>query len=383
MRKTNCLGIILSFFILITSSSCIEPNIIEELGIVTAYGFDQNPDTQEIDGTVVLYQFNPDITDASQIIHSSGATFDTIRANANKQSGYQIVNGQLQTLIFGPTISEEGIFPYLDTIERNAAVSDMLYVAVADQPTRDLMSASNYEEAPNIGIYLHRLIETAVKSEVIVSSTFHEFMRSYFRVGLDPVVPILTVEDNKVEVNAIGMMQNDVLVGTLSMDEIFYARLLRDRFKEGRVELTMNLDDFDEYITQYVNDPRSEDDLHVVIDQLGSRASINVTDTEALNFEVDIKLNGRVIELSQRINLDEPGPLKKMESEIERQIEENLIEVVGRSQELGSDIFGFGVQYNNATRGQSLTTDDWHDLFPNINVNYNIDVEIKRFGIVQ
>ncbi|MDQ0351632.1 spore germination protein [Alkalibacillus filiformis] len=382
MRKTNYLGIIFSLLILITSTSCIEPNIIEELGIVTAYGFDQNEDTQEIEGTVVLYQFNPDITDASQIIHSDGKTFDTIRSNANKQSGYQIVNGQLQTILFGPSISEEGIFPYLDTIERNAAVSDMLYVAVADQPTRDLMSASNYEEAPNIGIYLHRLIETAVKNEVIISSTFHEFMRSYFRAGLDPVVPILTVEDNKVEVNSIGAMQDDILVGTYSMDEIFYARLIRDRFKQGRTELTMDLNDFEGYIAEYVHDPRG-DEMHVVLDQLGSTATIRVVDIDALAFEVDIKLDGRVIELSHRINLDEPEPLHKMEREVERQIEENLTKVVEKSQELNSDIFGFGTKYNNRTRGQPLTSEEWRDLFPNIEVDYNVSVEIKRFGIVQ
>ncbi|WP_027963810.1 hypothetical protein [Halalkalibacillus halophilus] len=81
---------ILLFFIigsLMFSSACVEENLIEELGIVTAYGFDFNKETNEYDATTVLYQFNPDITDASQIIKSSGRTFQMAKSKANKKIG--------------------------------------------------------------------------------------------------------------------------------------------------------------------------------------------------------------------------------------------------------------------------------------------------------
>ncbi|GAA0470904.1 spore germination protein GerSC [Alkalibacillus silvisoli] len=364
-------------------SSCVDERIIEELGIVTVYGFDYSDSADQIDGTTVLYQFNPDITDASQIIHSTGNTFDGIRDNANKQSGYKIVNGQLQNVIFGPNMSENGIFPYLDSIERNTAVSVMLYVALSDEPTRNLLSASNYEEAPNIGIYLQRLIETAVRDERIVSSTFHEFMRSYFQVGKDPVVPILSEEDNKVRVNGIGALQDDVLVGEYTMEEAFYVRLLTDRFDSGRVELALGLEQFEGFISEHANREQEEEQMFLTIDQITSDTTIDLKDKDAINFMVEISMDARVIELSQRINLDNPEAIKLIQEAVEKKLESNLKEVVKKSKEMNTDVFGFGVEYDNRTRDEELTKKQWRDLFPTVEVDYQIDLEIKRFGTVQ
>ncbi|MET3683555.1 spore germination protein [Alkalibacillus flavidus] len=373
---------VMCLIVLTLLTGCLQSkNIIEKLGIVTAYGFDLNQQ-QELEGTTVLYQFNPDITNASQIIHSTGKTFDMVRANANKKSGYKIVNGKLQTILFGPSIAEQGIFPYLDTIERNAAISDMLYVTMSETPAQDILSASNYEEAPNVGVYLNRLIETAVQNEEIVSSTFHEYMRSYFNIGREPLIPVLSVENNKVAVDKIGAMQGDVHVGSFSLDEVFYVRLLRDKYNSGRIDLEFDLEPFEPYIQEYHRDNRG-DNMYVVIDKLESNTSIQLRDPEKLTYDVTVKLNGRIIEKSHRMNLDQPEPLKQLEKAIIQKMENELIEVVSKSKQLGSDVFGFGVKYNNKTRGEELTRDKWQDLYPNIDVNYDISIDIKRFGIVQ
>ncbi|WP_411954980.1 Ger(x)C family spore germination protein [Alkalibacillus sp. S2W] len=379
-RKITLLIVGLLSMIIIPSCSHSK-DVIEQLGVVSAYGFDEN-DEKVLEGTTVLYQFNPDITNASQIIHSTGKTFNMVQSNANKKSGYKIVNGKIQTLLFGPSIAEQGVFPYLDTIERDAAISDMLYVTISEEPARDILAASNYEEAPNIGVYLNRLVDTAVLDEKIVSSKFHEFMRDYSQVGQEPLVPIISIQQNKAAIEEIGIMQGDVHVGNYSMKEVFFVRLLRDEFNEGRLNLELETEPFQDFIKEYQGDSR-RDKMYVVIDQLKNNSRINLTNVENLTYEVDVNIHGRIIEKSQRMNLDQTAPLRKLEDEVNKKIEEKIESVVKKSQEVNADVFGFGVKYNNRTRGEELTRDQWQDLFPNIEVNYNVSTEIKRFGIVQ
>ncbi|NIK13089.1 Ger(x)C family spore germination protein [Alkalibacillus almallahensis] len=379
-RKITLLIVGLLSMMIIPSCSHSK-DVIEKLGVVSAYGFDQNEE-QVLEGTTVLYQFNPDITNASQIIHSTGSTFNMVRSNANKKSGYKIVNGKLQTLLFGPTIAKKGVFPYLDTIERDAAISDMLYVTISEEPARDILSASNYEEAPNIGVYLNRLVDTAVLDEKIVSSKFHEFMRDYLQVGREPLVPIISIKQNKAAIEEVGIMQGDSHVGSFSMKEIFFVRLLREEFNEGRLDLELETKPFQDYIKEYQGDNR-EDKMFIVIDQLQNNSKINLTNVDHLTYEVDVSIHGRIVEMSQRMNLDKAAPLRKLEEEIDKKIKKNLEAVVKKAQQVNADVFGFGVKYNNRTRGEELTREQWQDLFPNIEVDFNVSTEIKRFGIVQ
>ncbi|MDQ0159891.1 Ger(x)C family spore germination protein [Alkalibacillus salilacus] len=355
-------------------------NVIEELGVASAYGLDIN-EQQQLDGTTVLYQFNPDITNASQIIRSTGETFSMVRSNANKKSGYKIVNGKLDTILFGPTIAKQGIVPYLDTIERDAAISNMLYVTMSEEPARDILSASNYEEAPNIGVYLHSLVDKSVRNEEIVSSTFHEFMRSYYRAGREPLVPIISIKENKASIDKVGIMHGDTHVGNLSLDEVFLVRLIRDKFQSGRINLEMDIEPFKQYIEESQHNSR-KDQMYVVLDKLKNNTQIKLTNVDDLTYKVNVNLNARIIETSQQMTLENPKVVKILEQQINKKLEEDLKTVLKKSQQINSDVFGFGVKYNNHTRGEELTREQWQDLFPNIEVDYNVSTEIKRFGTV-
>ncbi len=300
--------IIISLISCLFLTGCLETHILEELGIVTIYGFDQAEGEDKLKSTTVLFQFNPDVTDASQIIHSTGSTFRELRNNANKKSGYKIVSGQLRTILFGPKLSRAGIFPHIDTLQRDASISDMVFIAVSNQPTEQVLTASNYEQSPNIGTYIQRLIETSVRDERITSSTLHEFSKKFFTVGYDPLVPIIANHDNKAQLTGLAIFQDDHYVDELSIEDVFYVRLISDKFKQGQVDLKLPIEPFKNMMEDF-EEPNS-DQVIVVLDQLNNKTNVEITNPGGYDFKVDVDIQGRIVELTERIDLQNKEAIK-------------------------------------------------------------------------
>ncbi|SDN86304.1 spore germination protein [Tenuibacillus multivorans] len=362
-------------------AGCLEQNIIEDLGIVTVYGVDQGEDVGSIKGTTVIFQFNPDITDASQIISSQGQTFREMKKNANKKSAYKIVSGQLRSILFGPEVAKDGIFPYLDPLDRDAALSDLIFVAIANEPAAEVLSAQNYEQAPNVGTYIQELLGAAVRSERIVSSTLHEFIRNYFIVGQEPLVPILSKKNNKVAIDSIAIMKSDQQVGTLSLDEIFYVRLFLKDFKAAEFQLELPIEVFKDYLEDY--EVINRDELYVVMDKIYSNTKIKLVDPDALKFKVTVDMAGRIVELTERLNLQNKDVVKLMEENIQKSIKENIQNVINKTQELQADVYGFGKIYNSNIKDETLSHEKWRDMYPNIDVDVSVNMKIRSYGTVE
>lgn len=373
--------ILISLMSLTLLAGCVEKNVLEQLGIVTAYGFDKANGNDMLQSTTVLFQFNPDITDASQIIYSEGHTFRELKKNANKKSGYKIVSGQLRTILYGPELAREGIFPYIDTLERDAAISDMVYIAVSNQPTQHVLSATNYEQSPNIGTYIQRLIETAIEDERLNSNTLHEFTRAFFTIGQDPLVPIIKNHNDKAQLTGLAIFQDDRYVDELPLDDIFYVLLMTKQLKAGKVELNFPIESFLNYMEDY--EKPDSDQVFVVLEKISNKTDVKITDIENLKYRVDINLEGRLVELTERIDLSNREALDLLEKTINKQIETKIEELIEKSKEANADFYGFGKKYISKKEGKNITKEQWRDMFQDIDVQVNVSTTIRSYGIIE
>ncbi|PKR78232.1 hypothetical protein CEY16_00290 [Halalkalibacillus sediminis] len=368
-------------FVLVFLTGCVEKNIIEDLGIVTVFGFDKDDEKGLTKATTVIFQFNPDISEASQIIESEGSTFREIKKNANKKSAYKIVAGQLRTVLFGQSVAEEGVFHLLDTLERDASISDKLYVTMTDMSASEVLSASNYEQAPNIGTYIQELLDTAIDEEEMMSSTLHEFLRDYTMAGIDPMIPILGVENGKVYIKEMALFQNDRYVGEFNLDEMFYAQTLMKRIGDGVIEVQLPMEKFKKHLKPH--EKIESETFQVVLNQLKSHSDIKLTDSQSLSYDIQLKIKGRLTEMSERVSLNDEKVVRLLEDEICTQIENELYKVIAKTQELKTDVFGFGRIYNSKMRNEQLTSDEWREIYPEINVSISVDTTVNRYGIIQ
>lgn len=379
MKMLNLINILITITVIV---GCVPEKVIEDLGIITAIGFDVGQENEEmILSTTVFFQFDPDVANASQIIENEARTLSEIKHINNKTSMHQIVPGQLRVMVLSSEIAQTGVIRLLDYLIRNAEVPNNFHIAVASGRANDLLKVKNYEEAPNIGAYLDKLLTNAVTNEQVVSSTMHEFLRNFYNPGRDAFVPLLNIKEDRVVIDGVGVFSNDQYVGSFPLEDIFYVRLVMEKFKSGEMTIALPNEKFQEFKSEHQYHKETEQ-LYVAITQISSSTEIKLTDPNLLSFEVNINYKGNITEVNQLLSLEDPQLIKLLEKEVEKHLVEKITEIINQSKELRSDIFGFGEVYEASVRKIKLNKEDWHAMMPDIKVDVKAQVKISNYGTI-
>lgn len=379
MKMLNLINILITITVIV---GCVPEKVIEDLGIITAIGFDVGQENEEmILSTTVFFQFDPDVANASQIIENEARTLSEIKHINNKTSMHQIVPGQLRVMVLSSEIAQTGVIRLLDYLIRNAEIPNTFHIAVASGRANDLLKVKNYEEAPNIGAYLDKLLTNAVTNEQVVSSTMHEFLRNFYNPGRDAFVPLLNIKEDRVVIDGVGVFSNDQYVGSFPLEDIFYVRLVMEKFKSGEMTIALPNEKFQEFKSEHQYHKETEQ-LYVAITQISSSTEIKLTDPNLLSFEVNINYKGNITEVNQLLSLEDPQLIKLLEKEVEKHLVEKITEIINQSKELRSDIFGFGEVYEASVRKIKLNKEDWHAMMPDIKVDVKAQVKISNYGTI-
>ncbi len=362
-------------------TGCVEKKYIEKLGVMTVIGYDL-VEEEFLQGTMAFFQFDPSADNVSQIVTSTAKTSKGIRQDGNLKSSKKLVSGQLRLILFGRKAAEKGLGRITDTLTRDAAISDLLYLTVAEDLAKDVIQSNKMEDAPDIGAYLKGLIEKNIQNEVLPPSTLHHYLHDHHDQGLDPVLPMIGLSDNKPVLFNLALFQDDKYVTKIPVKQGFYLKLMIDRFQAGHLELDLSKDPFLPHLERGEEHEEVEE-LYITMDEIRSKSNIQLIDPEALKYKVKIRASTRIIEMSEDIELQKREVLKLMEEELSKKLKENLEEFLEVMKEHQVDPIGFGRKYANSKRDMELSNEEWREMLPNIEVDFEVDAKILRHGIIK
>ncbi|KGX90757.1 hypothetical protein N781_06520 [Pontibacillus halophilus JSM 076056 = DSM 19796] len=374
MRK-----IIAVLCILVLLTACVDRKYIEKLGIVTVVGYDLLEEGW-LEGTMVLFQFDPNATNISQIIVSRAKTSKGLMQDASLKSSKELVSGQLRLVVYGKEMAEEGVMRVTDTMIRDAAIADMLYLAVSETSANEVMNTNNFEDAPNVGNYLYTLIQKNIQEEKIPQATLHHFVSNVYSDGKDPVLPMIKLENSKATVMNLALFRDEKMVGQITAKEGFFLKLLQGRYQSGHLEIAIPTREIKDYIRHEANQ-QTREFLYMDLDEIKSQTNIELTNVDTPSFSAKVNLTARILELSENVSLENPEVIKILEEQISKSIEFQMEQLLQKTQKMKSDPFGFGNTYQEKVGQQSVDSKDWHELYPNIEVNFNVQVKVIRHGI--
>ncbi|MBA2174643.1 Ger(x)C family spore germination protein [Halobacillus locisalis] len=361
-------------------TGCIPKSYIEKLGIITAVGYDLVEDSK-LEGTLVVFQFDPTSSNTSQIITSKAETSKGIRYQANRLTSHRLVSGQVRLALYQDKLAEKGMLKYMDTLARDAKISDLGYLAVSNVPTSELMKSNLSEDAPNIGIYLQSLIEKSIKNQMIPDSLINIFLRDVHDLGIDPVLPMLSLNDDKPYIHGLSLFQDDKYVSMLDEKDIFHLMLMRQRSEDTEFQLDLPSESLKEYY-KTENSNMNDGTLHVSLNDLRNRTSFEFIDGDFTNPKVKIKMEGRLMEITKDIDLKDQA-IKALEKELEKQLTDRLEQLVDKLKEKNVDPVGFGKKFNERHRKNQLTEEAWRSQIPELDVTFDIEIKLLRHGITE
>lgn len=361
-------------------SSCVESKYLEKLGLITAVGYDQAED-EKITGTIVLYQFNPAMEDVEKILISKSKTSKGIRLSQNLETDHKLVSGQLRIAVYGRELAEKGISHLVDTLERDSSIGNMVYLTIADTTAEQILNYQMTERTSNMGTYLYNLVRQNVESELLVSPTLQEFITDYGSVGKDPLLPLLKASDGKVGVAGFALFTRDKFIKEIKKDKIFYIRSLMEDYNAGSVEVELPLEKFKPYLSN-PHLGQEKDKVYIMIDSIKSSHKIKTEKKATPSFNVKLKIESRILEMSEEMKLSDPKALSLLEDEISDYIEKNIKEMILMLQEEGTDPIGFGMEYKSIRGNEDLSREKWDKLYKDASFHVKVENKIIRTGVI-
>lgn len=363
-------------------ASCIPNEQIEDLGIITARGIDI-VEEDFLETTLVIFQFDPQSDTITKTVTGKGETLKGAMNNADLESVFTLSPGKIEIELYGKETAEQGILPYLDTLQRDARVSNTMYLAISNTTANEILTMSEKDISMNVGQFLRGVIDNNATDHNFPKVTLQDFLRTYFDIGIDNVLPIFELEDENIpSVAKIALFNGDRLAGELSIEEGTFLNLLNHTVREKLLELTLPGEPFADYLEK--REHRSEDeDLHMTVYIEKGNSKTTLIDKESLKFETVVNLRLRLTEQSLGVLFEDGEAIQILEEEIKKKMTTKFESLLAKTQEFKSDPFGYGIIYRINVKDGKITRAEWREKYPDIDVEFKVNPKVIRHGTTE
>lgn len=102
---------------------------------------------------------------------------------------------------------------------------------------------------------------------------------------------------------------------------------------------------------------------------------------EIPTFVYHVNVKGEITDSSERINADDPRMINQLEKEMQEQKVRTSKRLVDMFKEKNIDPLGLGEQYRSRTR--NWDPERWDEMYQDIEVQFNYNVEIIHSGAIE
>lgn len=374
MKKYTFYSLYLIIFV--SLAGCGEVKLLERVGLTTLIGYDRGSE-DGVTTTAVVRQVSSDFESKITILSAENETSQGTRVKVNRMSSKKIMAGQMRVVLFSEELAQKGISHYIDTLLKNSEISGNVLLAVVEGETQSLLEYQ-YDNIVDIGDHIYKQLEQNIKGEQMISSTLHEVGYDHYSIGKEIALPILTRNEEQIEISGIALFKDGEMVGKVSAEDSFYVKLLRDHYNIGKLELTINGDELPSSIMENLSD-----EIILVFDPIKTKKKVTLSSPSTPEFAINISMQARLIEIKPHIDVDKPDTSELLNKVIAKKLDDEINRVIGITQEVGSDVFGSGEIFRSTVRHSDLTKDTWPVLYENMTVTVRTDFTLLRNGVME
>ncbi|WP_413367548.1 Ger(x)C family spore germination protein [Lysinibacillus sp. 3P01SB] len=372
MKKFKVIVLVVVFIVLL--GGCAEQKVLEDLSLTTLIGYDAG-DEENLTTTAIIRQINPEFESNVETISASARTSKGTREEVSLKASKKVAVGQLRVVVFGEELAKAGLGQSLYTLLMNPEISNGIYLGVVEGEAKSFLEYQ-YENITDVSQHMFNLLGHNIEREKSISSTLHEVGRDYYSPTRQIVLPIIKREENLIKITGIAFFQNERMVGRLPAKDMFYVKIIRDGFERGTFELVFDGEKFES-----VSTGDTPDELAFAMDAIKTKKTIKLIDQNTPEYDLNIKISVRLTEVDASINTGDKKTLELLEKEINEKVESEIARIIQYTQDLNSDVFGFGEHFESHVRGSNLTHEELDEMYPNMKVNIHVKSEIVRDGV--
>ncbi|NBD24619.1 Ger(x)C family spore germination protein [Paenibacillus glycinis] len=351
MKRTACVMLT----ICLLGTACVKQQILDRVNLFIVASYDKIANDQiEITLAVPKFQAGKPETVTDELYSKTGRTNSGIREFMSSQMDKPLQTGKLSVVLFGSDKASGGVAKELDVLLRNAVFSHRMSLAVVDGNAKNVLER-NFSKKQEKGMFIDHLLDSNTRKGALPSQNLHEFEYSLLGEGLDPYLPLLQIQHDRLVVSGTALFKNDKYVASLDFSRSKLMKLLLQDMNQG------------------IFDVRLDSGAFVAIENVGSSVKYRMKNDAVA---IGLSMNGKIREADGYRISDKD--LRNLNKRFERQLVQAESELVKTFQKHGVDPLGLGDFARS--RNKNWNEADWMRNYPTMDVSLDVDVNIKETG---
>ncbi|MDQ0219696.1 Ger(x)C family spore germination protein [Peribacillus cavernae] len=352
--------LVLLSFVMLTGCG-VQDHILEDVLLAEVVGYD-TAEADKIKGSTVVSvsQSGEKSSMGKEVYTAVTHTDKNVRQQIESEAPRSLVGGRLSAILYGEKLARKGIYDYVDTYRRDPAVGRDLYLAVVSGKAEDIINVeSKMLKTP--GVKTEEIIDHNSKTH-LPETSLHSFLYYYSGKNMDPVLPLLEVEQNHIKIKGIALFKDDTYIGKyIKYEDGFLFKVLLENFKKG------------------VYEARIKEHSYIAIDNISSRVKYEIKDGNGSpEISIKAKIKGGVLE-ARNIELKSQSAVTAIEKKSEKTLEKKLDRMVKMFQDNNIDPLALGDRVRSQTR--NFDSKHWEDVYRTVPIKVDVDVELVQQGI--
>lgn len=379
------------------TTGCWDQNEIENLGIVQAIGID----TGEKGVRLLVQVVNPKATGGGggvgaggmraggepfRNFSAEGETIFTAFRELSHISPRKLFYAHTQVIVLSEKLARErNVMEVLDYFDRNPQVRRQVWVVVARSGINEIFNLS----APQSTTTATRIVGIIEQERLLTSdhgvNRLGDFLKLIQAEGTEAYTASIDLIPSKslpqdmashgepgkeeIEITDTAVFKRGRLAGWLNKTEGRGLLWVKGKVEGGAIVIPCP----------------GVQDKNISLDTLRSKTRITPEISDGVvRFRVEVTEESNIDESSCPLQLNKPEVIRQIEERQNEAIAGEITAALEKTQrELDADVFGFGnALFHNDPAFWKEIKDQWDDLFPNLEVEVEVDSRVRRTGLV-
>lgn len=305
------------------------------------------------------------------VLNVVGHTVDDAMMNLQQQVASRLFFGHLRIIVISEEVARDGIENINDYFRRNSEVRRMAWMMVSKGNAMDFLTAApKLERVPTL--YLLSTLDEGLRMGKFPKDFIGIFWSNSSKKGQEGFLPYVELKkENNVEMSGLAYFRGAKMVDSTTPLEIG-AYLAIKGFNPAGYRVMVKIDGPDETVLIAATHRKSRYSVKFV----GGRPQFS------LRISVEINIEEKY---SEQLKLDNPRVLHEIEANQAQFTINYCNELIKKTQENHSDIFGFG-EFIRAKRPgfwnrYVKTKENWQEMYADAKFEISSKIKIRRIGM--
>lgn len=360
---------------------CWDKNELNQLVVILGVGIDEAKTPGEMEMTIQIERNGGNSQSSTSVssvgsqsngsnylnIQDAGGSVPTIFTDYSHELSRKMFISQNQAIIFGENFAKNGIRNSMNFFLRDYQGRLNVDIFVAKGKAGDILNLN-----PTMGkipVYeISQMIDAQSANSESTKLIVADLMKDLSSSTKSMVAPYIESIDENGEkhfsISGSAVFKGDKLVGELNKEETRGYLWVIDKVRNGKI--TVNV--LNEQAVLQIGKAKGQ-----IVPELAEDGSLSI--------RVDITEEGIIKSQTGPLPLDTPEKMRLLESTEVNEIKAEILQTLGKTREMGTDIYGFGEAiHQKYPQKWSTIEKDWGNLYKTIPVNVHVTAKVQGGG---